>query len=832
MASQSVTYDFLSQGADRLASDFRKTGDTAALAARGVRLAADAMERQERAGKVAADGLAKAERASAMLAVAERELDKEIEKTNRALAGQAVVADKAGKGAAGAAGGFSKLAGGGGIPGGGMGAAVAAGVVLAPVLVTLGTGFAGLGLAAYGIAKPIENAAAKTGGLRANLKLLDPEQRAVAVSILGLGKQYAQFQQALKPEVLGIFNAGIKLAGGLMRDITPVAKATGVAFNGFLSQVDKTFASGTWQQFFKFMATTAAPDMKLLGDNFLHLLNLLPPLLQALQPLATEFLSASDNALKLAGSIANLGKSTDKTSASVGTNTGLLGFLAKAVANVNSFMKPGGVLAGAMASALGGIPPSAGAAGASMGGAATKAQTLASQLAAARAEVTKLTTAENAALSPLLAYTNALITQKTDSVALATALKASSGAIGLNTATQRASFSAAQTYIQDLLSTSAAAVKSHQGIDAQIASLRTALPILQNVRGGTKQYWQEVSTLTDWLHKLEAIKAINKKITMQGDGTFRITDLSGQGLGVQGPPPGVKKAAGGYITGGVPGRDSVLILAMPGEVVVPTDMVRAGAVDHLRGKLPGFASGGIVGNLTPGFISGMLPEFTKVMTDAMVTAMRAAMKAAVSAASAAASSGAPGAQGGPTSASAAQAQAYARSRLGAYGWGAGQMPPLILLWNQESGWNRLARNPSSGAYGIPQSLPASKMGAAANPPTSSAAAQINWGLGYIKGRYGSPAGAWAHEQAFNWYDRGGWLMPGLTLAANNTGRPEQVIPGDGLAGLAAELRALRAEVRQLTGVAAAIPAATGRHVAAGVNGTGADAAFRRRYPGR
>jgi SLT domain-containing protein len=122
------------------------------------------------------------------------------------------------------------------------------------------------------------------------------------------------------------------------------------------------------------------------------------------------------------------------------------------------------------------------------------------------------------------------------------------------------------------------------------------------------------------------------------------------------------------------------------------------------------------------------------------------------------------------------------------------------------------------------------MGAAANPPTSSAGAQIDWGLGYIKGRYGSPAGAWAHEVANNWYDRGGWLMPGLTLAHNDTGRPEQVIPGDGLAGLAAELRALRGQMAELIRTTAAVPAATGRHVGGAISGAAGDAGFRNRYP--
>jgi hypothetical protein len=133
-------------------------------------------------------------------------------------------------------------------------------------------------------------------------------------------------------------------------------------------------------------------------------------------------------------------------------------------------------------------------------------------------------------------------------------------------------------------------------------------------------------------------------------------------------------------------------------------------------------------------------------------------------AAAQANASAPGAMGGPTSASAAQAQDYARGRLSSYGWDSGQMPYLIALWNQESGWNRFADNPSSGAYGIPQALPSSKMGAAANPPLSSMAAQVNWGLGYIAQQYGDPQAAEAHELADHWYARGGGVPLGMDNA--------------------------------------------------------------------
>lgn len=89
----------------------------------------------------------------------------------------------------------------------------------------------------------------------------------------------------------------------------------------------------------------------------------------------------------------------------------------------------------------------------------------------------------------------------------------------------------------------------------------------------------------------------------------------------------------------------------------------------------------------------------------------------------------------------AAAQAYAASRIGAYGWGSDQMSCLIRLWNGESGWRANAYNTSSGAYGIPQSLPAHKMSTAGPDWMTNANTQINWGLDYINRSYGSPCTA-------------------------------------------------------------------------------------------
>jgi hypothetical protein len=97
------------------------------------------------------------------------------------------------------------------------------------------------------------------------------------------------------------------------------------------------------------------------------------------------------------------------------------------------------------------------------------------------------------------------------------------------------------------------------------------------------------------------------------------------------------------------------------------------------------------------------------------------------------------------------AQQIAMGMLGSYGWSSGQFSCLVSLWNQESGWNVTASNPSSGAYGIPQALPGSKMESAGPDWQTDAATQIRWGLGYIKADYGSPCGAWSHEEADGWY---------------------------------------------------------------------------------
>lgn len=103
------------------------------------------------------------------------------------------------------------------------------------------------------------------------------------------------------------------------------------------------------------------------------------------------------------------------------------------------------------------------------------------------------------------------------------------------------------------------------------------------------------------------------------------------------------------------------------------------------------------------------------------------------------------------SGSVADYQAYARQRCSAYGWSENDYLALVTLWNRESGWNPSAKNRYSGAYGIPQALPGSKMSSSGSDWATNYQTQINWGLNYIKGRYGNPSAALAHSNSRGWY---------------------------------------------------------------------------------
>jgi hypothetical protein len=138
----------------------------------------------------------------------------------------------------------------------------------------------------------------------------------------------------------------------------------------------------------------------------------------------------------------------------------------------------------------------------------------------------------------------------------------------------------------------------------------------------------------------------------------------------------------------------------------------------------------------------------KAAEEAAAQAQREAEAAAAAAAAAAATANTPDG-----------ARATARQLLAEHGWGSDQFSCLDSLWNKESGWNYQASNGSSGAFGIPQSLPGSKMATAGADWQTNAGTQIRWGLDYIARAYGSPCCGWAHSLATKWFCWGGARGP-------------------------------------------------------------------------
>ena len=97
------------------------------------------------------------------------------------------------------------------------------------------------------------------------------------------------------------------------------------------------------------------------------------------------------------------------------------------------------------------------------------------------------------------------------------------------------------------------------------------------------------------------------------------------------------------------------------------------------------------------------------------------------------------------------AQSIAYNMMSSFGFDPKtQFGCLDSIWSRESGWNYQAYN-ASGAFGIPQALPGSKMASAGSDWQTNPATQIRWGLGYIKSMYGTPCGAWSFWQSNGWY---------------------------------------------------------------------------------
>lgn len=244
----------------------------------------------------------------------------------------------------------------------------------------------------------------------------------------------------------------------------------------------------------------------------------------------------------------------------------------------------------------------------------------------ATARTTALTNALKLFFDPAVSADQDTITLANDQVALAAALHASGGKTGLLTQAQRDARSAFDTYISQVAQAAQSAFSATGKTSSYTSVIDHALPALAAAAGGNKTLRQEILNL---IATEKGIKSETVHITVQGDGSYFIKNSGGVGHGlVPGSVPG--QAAGGLITGGIPGRDSVLGLLMPGELVVPVKDVNEGAVDHLRGRLPGFAAGGVVGSYHDGI--GGLPKWLASENTATIRVIEAATAAATTAA--------------------------------------------------------------------------------------------------------------------------------------------------------------------------------------------------------
>ena len=203
-------------------------------------------------------------------------------------------------------------------------------------------------------------------------------------------------------------------------------------------------------------------------------------------------------------------------------------------------------------------------------------------------------------------------------------------------------------------------------------------------------------------------------------------------------------AAGGpaVINGGLASGDQLTLAQLRG-VVYPA---RRHALRYGRIAVIGLVYKPVFMRLQLDYQAGVLARKRAAQRRARLAAEAAAAAAAANP-TGQSSGGSPGTAVVP----AGSPQQIAMAVLGSYGWSSSEFSCLDQLWTRESGWNPQAANPYSGAFGIPQALPGSKMASAGADWATNPATQIRWGLGYIREMYGSPCGAWSHELATGAY---------------------------------------------------------------------------------
>jgi hypothetical protein len=379
--------------------------------------------------------------------------------------------------------------------------------------------------------------------------------------------------------------------------------------------------------------------------------------------------------------------------------------------------------------------------------------TAAGQTNAMTIAVTGLTNSINALITPLLTAEGDQVAWKQAQQSATAAIKANTGSLDSNKASALAARSAIISTTNSALSFAEAQVKLHGNINAASNIIQEQIRWLEQHAGKSKIAAAEIHALR---MEEQQIKNLHQTITISGTGTWKVGE-AGQGnlggAGVHGQRT-AGFAGGGYVsTGTGPTADDVIARVSKGEVIVPTYMVQAGEVDHLRGRLPGFATGGLVG-------------WPNQEDKSTVTAIESATAAAFKAGALTNFGMFTGAAGGGNAVNMAIAKSL-------FPWPASMWPAYNYVEMREAGYNLTARNPSSGAYGVAQFINGPSEYAQYGGNVNTAGGQFTAMYNYIRQRYGNPVAAAAHEQAFNWYDNGGWMKSG-TFGLNSSGKPEPV----------------------------------------------------------
>jgi hypothetical protein len=335
-------------------------------------------------------------------------------------------------------------------------------------------------------------------------------------------------------------------------------------------------------------------------------------------------------------------------------------------------------------------------------------------------------------------------------------------------------------------------------------------------------------------------------------------------------------ATGGLIPG-YGGGDKHLALLEGGEAVVSKETTAAHANELRSWGVPGFQGGGLIGGVGHFFSSlfhvagaggralaalftgnstalsnalkGMLPSGTHGAVGALGGLLAAIpttlIKSVVSDLIGSFGGGGAGGKGGfgghgvvPTG----PIQAYARRLVGTVWPGVAEWMAFADIVARESGWNVSATNPTSGAYGIPQALPASKMASAGADWRTNPFTQLRWMVGYIRSRWVDPLRADFNERTQHWYDKGGWWLR-QGHYPNGTGRPEAVLtPSQSSAfidlaaaaagkGTGGDMGALLAKLDRLIKAVEATPRATAGGMAEALNRAGRRSAYSSAYGG-